>query len=102
MDRVRRHREVGPIVAEVERLRAENEALTALNARLKLADFNTKADRSVVLRGLAKLNFGYARELAARIEATKCKTCRGDGFSRYVGGDDDDDECPACEGSGFI
>ena len=61
----------------------------------------SKADRSVILQGLAKLDFGYARELAARIEATKCPTCGGDGFAEYVGGDDDDDACSACDGLGF-
>lgn len=60
-----------------------------------------KGDRSVILQGLAKLNFGYAREVAAKIEATKCPTCNGDGFARYVGGDDDDDACPDCDGDGF-
>lgn len=60
-----------------------------------------RADRHVILEGLRHLSYGAARELADRIEATKCPTCGGNGFAKYVGGDDDDDACPACDGDGF-
>lgn len=61
----------------------------------------SKADRATILDGLAKLSYGYARDLAAKIKATECPVCSGSGFAAYVGGDDDDDACTACDGEGF-
>jgi hypothetical protein len=62
----------------------------------------TKAERSFILQGLCALDAGFARELVERIEATKCSSCRGNGYAPYVGGDDDDAPCTACHGSGFV
>lgn len=61
----------------------------------------SKGDRHHLIAGLKKLDYGYAAELAERLEATKCSSCRGSGYASYVGGDDDDDGCERCGGDGF-
>jgi hypothetical protein len=61
----------------------------------------TMGERHVILEGLAKLPQGFAREVAERLERTKCKWCHGHGGAPYCGGDDDDAPCRMCNGSGF-
>lgn len=61
----------------------------------------TMGERSVMLEGLRALPQGFAREVAERLERTKCRACGGHGGAPYIGGDDDDDPCLVCRGSGF-
>jgi Na+-translocating ferredoxin:NAD+ oxidoreductase RNF subunit RnfB len=44
---------------------------------------------------------GYERELLENLRRSRCAACGGDGCAPYVGGDDHDDTCPKCDGSGF-
>jgi hypothetical protein len=60
-----------------------------------------KTDRLVLQEGLAKLDYGYARDLWERLQETRCWMCRGSGYAPYVGGDDDESPCINCKGSGF-
>ncbi len=60
-----------------------------------------KARRSYLIAGLSKLEAGFARDLPAELEATKCPRCDGGGFAPYIGGEDDDTPCDRCGGSGF-
>jgi hypothetical protein len=61
----------------------------------------SKGDRHHIIQGLRLLNYGYAHELADRLEDTKCPSCRGSGYAPYIGGDDDDAPCLTCDGDGF-
>lgn len=60
----------------------------------------TKAERAVILDGLKKLVYGYAVEVANKLEETKCERCGGNGYAPYVGGEDAD-PCGECDGTGF-
>lgn len=57
-------------------------------------------ERATLLDGLGRLGYGFAQDLSARLEATKCRACRGTGFALYVGGDDYA-SCVTCGGSGW-
>lgn len=61
----------------------------------------SKAERRTILDGLSKLDYGFAKEIAARLERTYCDWCKGTGLAPYVGGDDDDAPCEHCHRSGF-
>jgi DnaJ-class molecular chaperone len=61
----------------------------------------TKGERATIQEGLDKLAYGFARDIHAKLEATRCTACGGNGYAPYVGGDDDDDPCTTCKGSGF-
>ena len=58
-------------------------------------------ERHVLLEGLSKLDYGFAREVEQRLRATCCPGCGGSGFAPYVGGDDDEAPCDRCGGSGW-
>jgi len=60
-----------------------------------------RARRKVLIDGLSKLEYGFARELVDELDATRCELCGGGGYAPYVGGDDDEIPCLACDGSGF-
>jgi DnaJ-class molecular chaperone len=61
----------------------------------------SSGERHTILDGLAKLDYGLAQELAAKLKATKCTTCNGTGLAPYIGGDDDEIPCWTCDGDGF-
>lgn len=58
------------------------------------------ASRHVLLDGLSKLDYGFADDIAAALEATICESCGGHGQVPYVGGDEDDAPCTCCRGTG--
>lgn len=58
-------------------------------------------ERHVLLEGLSGLDFGFARDVEEKLRATCCSGCCGSGFAPYVGGDDDEDPCDRCQGSGW-
>jgi hypothetical protein len=61
----------------------------------------TKGQRAVIQDGLRRLSYNFAQEVYDYLETTKCERCRGTGLAPYVGGDDDDDPCVSCHGTGF-
>jgi hypothetical protein len=84
----------------------ESELARTRLALQNVAEFNPpfridKARRAVLIEALKKLDYGFAKDLRAELEATKCSDCGGGGYAPYVGGDDDDAPCLTCKGTGF-